>query len=160
MAHRSLAASSVIASATFLEAAVSELFQDSHDRHGLREDGYLAPLKPETVATMAKLWSATKSGRYLDPLEKWQWLLDCCGYDPLDRGAPRAQDAALLIRLRNALVHFRPENVATDETHELEKRLRGKFADNRLMEGSRNPWWPSHGLGHGCSEWAVRSARG
>jgi hypothetical protein len=27
------------------------------------------------------------------------------------------------------------------------------------MEGSGNPWGPSHGLGHGCSEWAVRSAR-
>ncbi|HEY3117090.1 MAG TPA: hypothetical protein VGK54_10135 [Chloroflexota bacterium] len=43
--------------------------------------------------------------------------------------------------------------------HELEKRLRGKFDDNRLMEGSGNPWWPSHGLGYGCSAWAVRSAR-
>ena len=27
------------------------------------------------------------------------------------------------------------------------------------MEGSGNPWWPSHGLAHGCSEWAARSAR-
>jgi hypothetical protein len=39
MAHRSYAASSVIASATFLEAAVTELFQDAQDGHGLRDDG-------------------------------------------------------------------------------------------------------------------------
>jgi hypothetical protein len=57
-------------------------------------------------------------------------------------------------------MHFKPEDIAADEEHVLEKRLRGKFADNRLMEGGGNPWWPSYGLGFGCSEWADRSARG
>jgi hypothetical protein len=97
MAHRSYAASSVIASATFLEAAVSELFQDARDGHGLRGDGYLAPLDAGAVATMAKVWRAANGGRYLNPLEKWQWLLECCGHDRLDSGARPAQDAALLI---------------------------------------------------------------
>jgi hypothetical protein len=128
MAHRSYAASSVIASATFLEAAVSELFQDAHDGHGLRDDGYLAPLTPDAVGTMATVWRATNGGKNLDPLEKWQWMLECCGHDRLDRGAPPAQDAALLIRLRNTLVHLKPEDIAADEEHELEKRLRGEFA--------------------------------
>lgn len=159
MAHRSLAAASVIASGAFVEATPSELFQDAHDGHGVRDDGYLAPLSSEAVAAMAMVWRATNSGRTVDPVEKWQWLLESCGRARLDRGAPPVQDAALLIRLRNALVHFKPENIAADEEHELEKRLRRKFPDNRLMEGSGNPWWPSHGLGHGCSEWAVRSAR-
>lgn len=159
MAHRSYAASSVIASGTFLEAAVSELFQDAYDAHGLRDDGYLAPVDHEAVAAMAKVWEETASGWGLKPVEKWQWLLECCGHDRLDRGAAPVQDAALLIRLRNALVHFKPENIAADEAHDLEKALRGRFPDNRLMEGSGNPWWPSHGLAHGCSEWAVRSAR-
>ena len=108
---------------------------------------------------MVNVWRATKGGRNLDPLEKWQWLLERCGHDRLERGAPPIQDAALLVRLRNALVHFKPEDIAADEEHELEKGLRGKFADNRLMEGSGNPWWPSHGLGHGCIEWAACSAR-
>jgi hypothetical protein len=40
----------------------------------------------------------------------------------------------------------------------MEERIRGKFVDNRLMEGSGNPWWPDHCLGHGCAEWAARSA--
>jgi hypothetical protein len=159
MAHRSLAAASVIASGAFLEAAVSELFQDAEDRDGVDDDGYLAPLPPEDVAAMALVWRATNSGRSLGPLDKWQLLLECCGRARLDPGAQPAQDAALLVRLRNALVHFRPENIAADEEHDLEKRLRGKFPSNRLMEGSGNPWWPSHGLGHGCSEWATRSAR-
>lgn len=159
MAHRSYAASSVIASATFLEAAVSELFQDAHDGHGLRDDGYLASLSAEAVATMAKVWRTTDSGKGLEPLDKWQRLLECCGHERLDLGASPAQDAALLIRLRNSLVHFKPESIAADGKHELEKRLRHKFVDNQLVKGAGNPWWPSHGLGHGCSEWAVRSAR-
>lgn len=159
MAHRSLAASSVIASATFLEAAVSELFQDAHDEHGLRDDGYLAPLDSGAVAAMANVWLKTNSGWDLGPVEKWQRLLECCGHDRLDAGAAPVQDAALLIWLRNALVHFKPENVAADEENAVEKRLRGKFPDNQLMEGSGNPWWPSHGLAHGCCEWAARSAR-
>jgi hypothetical protein len=159
MAHRSLAATSVVASGAFLEATPSELFQDAHDGHGVRDDGYIAPLRPEAVAAMAMVWRATNGGRTLNPVQKWQWLLECCGQARLENGAPPVQDAALLTGLRNALVHFKPENIAADEEHDLERRLRGKFRDNRLMEGSPNPWWPSHGLGHGCTEWAVRSAR-
>jgi hypothetical protein len=98
MAHRSYAASSVIASATFLEAAVSELFQDAHDGDGLRDDGYLAALDAEAIATMGKVWRATNGGRYLDALDKWQWLLECCGLDRLDRGARPAHEAVLLLR--------------------------------------------------------------
>jgi hypothetical protein len=159
MAHRSLAATSVIASATFLEAAVSELFQDAHDGNGLRGDGYLAPVESKAIAAMAKVWRDTDGGRDLDAVEKWQRLLGCCGLERLCAGAAPVQDAALVIDLRNALVHFKPEDVAADEEHKLEKRLRRKFPDNRLMEGSGNPWWPSHGLAHGCCEWAARSAR-
>ena len=40
----------------------------------------------------------------------------------------------------------------------MERRLRGKFADNALMAGSGNPWWPDHCLGHGSSQWAYESA--
>jgi hypothetical protein len=159
MAHRSLAASAVVASGMFLEAAVSELFQDAYDRHGLSGDGYLAPLDAGAVEKMATVWRYTNSGWGLKPLDKWQALQDCCGREPLDLGVAPAQDAMLVVRLRNALVHFKPEDIAADEQHELERGLRGKFPENRLMEGSGNPWWPSHGLGHGCCEWAIRSSR-
>lgn len=159
MAHRSYAASSVIASATFLEAAISELFQDASDGHGLRDDGYLAPLASDVVARMAIIWRATEQGRSLKPAEKWQWLLECAGYARLDPGTAPARDALLLVQLRNVLVHFKPEDISAEEEHALTKRLRGKFPDNKLAAGSGNPWWPSHGLGHGCTGWAVRSAR-
>ena len=90
--------------------------------------------------------------------EKWQRLLECCGLTRLNEGTPLAQGPVLVIRLRNALVHFKPENIAADEEHKLERLLRGKFRENRLMEGSQNPWWPSHGLGYGCTERALTSS--
>lgn len=159
MAHRSYAVSSVIASAAFLEAVASELFQDAIDGHGLTDTGYLASLAPDAVTAMATLWRETAGGRDLEPVEKWQRLLECSGPARLDAGAPPVQDAALLVRLRNALVHFKPETIAADEAHLLERQLKGKFRDNQLMAGAGNPWWPSHGLGQGCTSWAVHAAR-
>lgn len=80
-------------------------------------------------------------------------------YGELDKGAEPYQSAALLIGLRNALVHYKSESVADDVEHRFTKTLRGRFPDNRLMKGSGNPWWPDHALGAGCVQWAFESAR-
>jgi hypothetical protein len=107
---------------------------------------------------MAELWEGTDEGSKLRPLEKYQLLLTSVGHEPLNRGAKPYQDAQLLVQLRNVIAHFRPEDSAADLPHRMEERLRGKFAENRLMTGSGNPWWPSHCLGHGCALWATQSA--
>lgn len=127
---------------------------------GLKDEGYLAPLKPDAVKAMAAIWSGTNEGTSINnPLEKWQLMLIVSGHEPLDRGAAPYQDAELVRRLRNVIVHFRPEDVpAGDAPHRLRQQLEHKFPENRLMEGSGNPWWPSHCLGHGCAEWAAQSA--
>lgn len=155
--HRAYVLSSIIASASFAEASINEIYQDAHDGHGLVGDGYLAPLEPRTIEALKATWLGTSEGRSLGSLERWQLLLIHAGAQPLDRGGPPYQDAQLVFRLRNALVHYKPEDVAADWVHRLEERLKGKFASNRLMNGSPNPWWPDHCLGHGCSEWAAQS---
>jgi len=156
--HRSYVLASVQASASFLEAMVNELYQDAADGHGVAGDGYLAPLPENTRAQMAEVWAGTDEGRRLDTLTKYQLLLTLAERERLDRGAQPFQDAALLVDLRNRLVHFRPESISADDKHRME-RLRGKFADSRLMTGAGNPWWPDHCLGHGLSEWARTSAK-
>jgi hypothetical protein len=155
--HRSYVLSSIIASAAFAEAAINEVFWDAYDEHGLTDDGYLVPLKRQTIDGLAAVWEATDKGRKLHPLEKWQLLLIHAGAPQLDRGAQPYQNARDVFELRNALVHFRPEDVANDEVHRLQARLEGKFDENRLMDGSGNPWWTSRCLGHGCTDWAIRS---
>jgi hypothetical protein len=156
--HSSYVLSAIVSAAGFLEATVNEFYKDADDEHGLTNDGYLAPLSTQVVKAMAATWRGTGDGSKLNALEKWQLMLVFADRSPLDRGRAPYQDAQLVTQLRNAILHYRPEHVAADEPHRMEERLRGKFADNRLMEGSGNAWWPDHGLGHGCAEWAARSA--
>jgi hypothetical protein len=141
-----------------LEATANELFQDADDRHGITDDGYLVPLDEATVGAMAAWWQGTDGLRGMNVLGKWELLLVCAGKHALNRGAAPYQDAQFVVRLRNAVVHYRSENVSADSTHDMEAWLRGKFDDSRLMVGSGNPWWPDHCLGHGCAAWATRSA--
>jgi hypothetical protein len=156
--HQSHVVTAIISAAAFLEAAVNELFQDAYDKHGLRDEGYLPPLEEQTVEAMASVWRGTDEGSKLSAGEKWQLLLILAGRAPLDRGANPYQDAYEVTRLRNILLHFRPDMISREEEHEMEKRLKPKpFTENQLMAGSANAWWPDHCLGHGCPEWASRA---
>jgi len=87
--------------------------------------------------------------------------IDVADAPPLDRGGQVYGNARLVLRLRNAIIHFRPEDrSAEDELDKLQKGLRERgFADNALMEGSGNPWWPDKALGYGAAEWAHLSVQ-
>lgn len=148
--HRAYVLSAIMNAAAFLEAMVNELFQDAADDHGITGDGYVAPLSSRTRELMREWWIASGEGSER-LLEKLQLLLVFAGKEKLDKGAQPFQDAALLLALRNALIHFRPESVAADVDHRFTKSLRGRFADNALMSGSGNAWWPDHALGAGCA---------
>lgn len=104
--HRAYVLGSVISAASFLEAMVNELFQDAHDSHGISGDGFERALA------------------------KYQLLLLFAEESELDKGAEPYQSAALLVSLRNALVHYRSESVAADVEHRFTKALRGRFPDN------------------------------
>jgi hypothetical protein len=156
--HHALVLTAILTAANFLEAMINELYQDAHDGHGITGDGYIAPLSEETRLTLAQLWVGTAEGSKLNPLEKYQLLLVSAGHEALGRGTRPYQDAVLVVRLRNTIAHYQPRDVGAAETSPLEDRLRGRFAENRLMAGSGNPWWPSHALGHGCAMWACQSA--
>jgi hypothetical protein len=158
--HHGLVIAAVTAAAAFQEAMVTELFADANDGHGFVGDGYLAPLRPKTRHEMAQLWRETNGGERLQALSKYQLLLAFAGHDPLDRGTQPYQDAQLLVTLRNALIHYKPEDrPAFEETpHNMEKKLRGKFDDNPFMAGASDAWWPNHCFGYGCASWAYTAA--
>jgi hypothetical protein len=155
--HRAVVLSAVMSAAGFLESMVNELFQDAADGHGITGKGYLAPLTPRTLELMQAFWSASGQG-WERPLEKYQLLLAFGEAEQLDRGTLPFQAAALLIRLRNVIVHYKPETVWGDEVHNLEQSLRDKFAENVMLRGT-NPWWPDRALGAGAAWWSYRSAK-
>lgn len=61
-----------------------------------------------------------------------------------------------LIKLRNALVHFKPETIDSEAEHKLEKQLRPLIRENQQPVG--NPWFPNKLFGAGLAEWACASA--
>lgn len=77
---------------------------------------------------------------------------------------PPYQDVDLLIKLRNALIHYEPESIISISDipdkpvteHKFEKRLQYKFKLNPLT-GPGNPFYPDKVLGHGCCEWAIKN---
>jgi hypothetical protein len=148
----------ILASATFLEAMVNELFTDAYDEHGLTGDGYLAPLDRRVVQLMAAWWTETDEG--MDrPLAKYQLLLAFAGKSRLDSGSEPIQSAALLIKIRNAIAHYKPDTVYAEEPHRLIQACRGRFAPNGLRPDGSHAGWPNEMLGAGCAEWAHRSAQ-
>jgi hypothetical protein len=151
--------SSIVASVAFLEAMVNELYQDAADGHA-PEGGHITPLSLKCRELLAELWQSTSSGR-LEVIEKYERLLIFADAPPLDRGGQVYENTLLVLRLRNAIVHFRPEDrSAEDELDKLQKGLHQRaFADNALMVGSGNPWWPDKALGFGAAEWAHRSVQ-
>lgn len=148
-------ASAVISAATFLEAMVNELYTDAEEEHGLTRDGYLAPLDPNTVRLMADYWNVT-DGR-ASVLDKYRMLLSFAGCEPLDRGAEPYQSAALLIGLRNRIVHYRPQTMTHDTVVQGERQLSTMFEQNQLHPNA-GTWWPNRALGGGCARWSHESA--
>ncbi|MEQ0560843.1 hypothetical protein ABJI51_17285 [Amycolatopsis sp. NEAU-NG30] len=107
---------------------------------------------------MQAVWRATKQG-YFDVLEKYQLILQAGKKETFDRGANPYQNAALLIQLRNYVVHFKPEGVDSNDSLTITKRLDGRFRPNAARKSPRGSWSDHDIFGAGCAEWCWRSAR-
>jgi hypothetical protein len=148
----SLVVSSVLAATAFLEALVNEVWQDAADTEPGETNQRLTGLSDDAVARMRELWLGDNFERSLQPLDKYRVALTCADQPPIDKGHDPYQSVQTAIQLRNALMHFKPKLQWHDEQHELEKRLKHKFQENRLPLG--DPWYPNKALGSGCAEWA------
>ncbi len=155
--HRSYVTNSILSSVAFLEAAINELFQDAFDNHL----GYLESLDKKVVASFANFWRFSGEQDKQSPysfLEKYQLALTIAHLEPFDKSLTPYQNVDLIRKLRNALIHYKPKTTGIDEEHPITDKLRNKFAPNKLMEQSGNPFFPDKCLGYGCAKWAVDSA--
>jgi hypothetical protein len=91
-------------------------------------------------------------------LEKYQYALKFKGKSKFPTGEPPYQNVNALIRLRNALVHFKPEWHDEQEEHKkIERQLAGKFPINPFI-GENGVFFPQQCISYGCTQWAVTSA--
>jgi len=153
--HRTYVTNSVFSAASFLEAAINELFQDVADGH----ESYVSALDAGSKRTMSEFWTFTegRNRSAFSLLDKYQLALTFLRKPQFASGQQPFQDASLVVRLRNELVHYKPSSLGGETKHTLARQLGGKFADNTLMRGSGNPWFPDKCLGHGCADWSVRA---
>jgi len=146
--------SSLLQSVAYMEATANELFEDANDPNF---PASAQPLAESALSAMAAWWRATDNGRRSDILLNYQMLLVFNGRALLKEGEQPYQQAKLLVELRNALVHFRPESVSLGVEVRLEKKLKRLFPPNPLW-GSL--WWPHGCLGSGCALWGFVTADG
>ncbi len=149
--HRAYITGAVISVASALEASINELYLEAQDGNPHTLKG----LEPRAVSILAQFWPEIE--RY-PILHKYQTALLIIGVHKFDKGGPPYQDTESLIKLRDALVHYKPEWDNELNVHEgLEKRLKGKFPENRLAQ-SESLWFPHKCLSSGCAQWTVNTA--
>lgn len=127
-----------------LEAYANELFIDYHK--------YFQDIRSDV---MKKLWELIEQKSLL---EKFEFALLLRQSPMFEKGTRPYQDIDILIRLRNALIHFKPEWNDEQAVHaKISTQLQGKFAPSPFM-GSGDPLFPKRWATTGCTKWAVESS--
>lgn len=144
----------ITSSVSFLEATVNEFLTDTveHDTGEL-----VGELDTKIKGNLALLWKKDIL-RLTGTLDKYNLILSFANKKPFEKGSTTYQKVDDLIKLRNALVHYKPEWVG-DEPHKFEQRLKKyQFDINVIMKSPGNAFFPQQCLGHGCAKWALQSS--
>lgn len=160
--HRSLVVSVILCCASFLEANINEIFMDASEN----PNGIIKDLPKSTIKILSKMWNRGIPRTASYPiLEKYQIALALSNKKEFDLGISLIQNITVLIKLRNALVHYEPESVITKNITEtsiikkqkLEQQLKGRFKLNSYT-GIDNPFFPDKCLSLGCALWALNTS--
>jgi hypothetical protein len=157
--HRSYATSSVLASVAFLEACINEFIAEASE--GAEPRTGLQPVERQRITDAGE-----ELRRLSKTLDRYERVLQLLKRQPFDRGARPFSDAALLVKLRNALVHYTPqwrpeksnERRSATEQNFVIGLMDRRFSPNPFHAGYDDPYFPEKCLGHGCTTWAWRSA--
>jgi hypothetical protein len=145
----------IVLAAAFLEGGINELFLSAADK----DTNVLPGSSAEELGLLSELWELLEDQRAA-PLRKVQVALQATRRAPFEKGAPPFQSAENLFRLRNAVVHYKPEWDDELDVHgDLQKRLKGQFADNPLVPVGVT-WFPHRCIGAGCARWTCESGMG
>ncbi len=106
------------------------------------------------VEVMAKLWELFEQK---PTLEKFEFALLIKNAPAFDRGASPYQDVSAIIRLRNGLIHFKPEWSSEQEEHaKISAILKHRATLSPFFPGTE-PLFPSGWTSHATVKWVVQS---
>jgi len=148
---------SILSATAFLEATINEFYQDAYDGDH-NESG---KLNQNVISLLSDFWEMTEKENKspLSILDKYQMALLFARKEPFSKGENPYQDAALVVKVRNYLTHFKPMTLDENNKHPLESKLITRFDPNKMMEGSENNFFPDKALGVGCAEWSLKSVK-
>jgi hypothetical protein len=141
----------VVSTVAFLEASINEFYLEAQDK----DKNSLAGLDERVLSLLAAFWEQVERGPIL---HKYQIALLVAGAEQFEKGKQPYQDADHLVKLRDALVHYKPQwDDELGPHRNLEERLRNKFPLNTLAQ-SGSLWFPHQCFGAGCADWAIGAA--
>jgi len=144
------ATANVLLTVAALESYVNELFSD-HDTSFLG-------LPTAKLKKCQKAYEQRKAYKREPIMGKFDLALQLRKAGSLERGKSPAQDVKFLIRLRNALTHFKPEWFDKQQEHaKLSAQLAKRFSPSAFFPKDE-PIFPRGWATHGCTAWAVKSA--
>ena len=149
--HRAYVTGAIIVSVASLEATINEVFISAIDNDNLFKD-----FDPSIPKVLSEFWTWDVVERS-SILEKYRCVLAVANKEAFDHGNPPYQEVNDLIKLRNALVHYKPEWDTDLKNHKgIENRLKSRFNINPFSHDN-DAFFPKKCLGHGCAEWSVQS---
>jgi hypothetical protein len=178
--HMAYVTGTVFAAVAFLEALINETFL-----RAVKPDDVLQQLSPNVIASMARAWKYkvnwgkepmlrdfvtkkdTRCPERWYTLNKYQLALYFADIPPYKRPFVKNgkfwKDIDLLIELRNALIHHKPESVSfppTGDPYQAETTRNTSLLQELNKRNFTNALWPGEGslltlLGSKCASWAV-----
>lgn len=141
-----LASSSVILSAAALEANINEVFADARDGTW--------PLGKIEADVLVEIWELAEKKPTLD---KYELVFALHQKMRMDKGLHLVQRVHKLVKVRNALMHWKPEWYDEQIEHaRLAKRLHNEFPLSPFV-GVDTPIFPTRCMSSGMAAWAVES---
>jgi hypothetical protein len=142
----------IVFSVAFIEATINEFFL-----MGIEEaEPYLLGYNKAYVEALKAVWGSNTES--LNILQKYELALAVCKRPAFSRGMNPYQDMAAVIKLRNAIVHYKQGWRRADEELAIEQVLDGKFQESAFAT-QYEPFFPARCLSYGCARWCVLSAR-
>ena len=149
--HRAYVTGAIIVSVASLEATINEVFISAVDNENLFED-----FDPTTPKALKELFDIVERSTIL---QKYQFVLIAANKEVFECGKSPYQAVDCLIKLRNALVHYKPEwDTDSKNPHKsIENCLNNKSFKTNPFSHANDAFFPKRCLGHGCAEWSVKS---
>jgi hypothetical protein len=131
----------VTCSVAALECYINEIYIDR-----------LVNFDGHSIKLMDDLWDVLERK---SAFEKYQFALLLRNKEKLDPASQTIGNAKVLVKLRNALVHFKPEWIHLQEEHDrLGRSLDGRFAMSPFLL-TAEPVFPMRCMSHAMTKWAI-----